>query len=461
VSQTDLPEVLPAFPVVYPSATRPAPPVHRVPGVGTYVLRAGRAGLGWTWRWLVGACMCFNLPVLVWFTSVAAVGWTNRLVQSMVLRSWWRKSELRYQMTFNEFCDSLGPDAPVARPRWFWQERPLAHVRQPVPTGVPSTGPLWYKLSCWFRVWLRVTFDTPLERASQPGPVTQFLRVLCWPWYSLWLNFKLGFVAMFCTFLVLGIPCIMMCWSWEQGWINSFGGGYEEALRGLGLGVLGIFLFAAVMLYVPMAQTHQAVTGRARSFFEFRLIWQLIYARLTLYVLLALAIGFWALVLHIFRDLVLGENFAGNAADDLAQGLAAFRWYLFRLSLFMFPVYVFLRLFAALIYQSAVLKALRRGTITYRDLPSSVVGWHQALKLKIVPQAETVGIGWAARLVVSVNYRRAMLVGLYLVWILFLVRFYVGYFFVYDPYIGILNHPLIQIPCFDFIPAHLYAGREM
>jgi hypothetical protein len=460
VSQTDLPEVLPALPLVYPSAARPTPPPGRAPGVGLLLFRTARAAVGWIWRWLVGAAMCFNLPVLVWFTAIAAVGWTNRLVQAVVLRSWWRKSELRYQMTFAEFCDSLGPDAPAPRPRWFWQERPLAHLRQPVPTGVPSSGPLWYKLSCWFRVWLQVTFNLPLKRASKPGPVTQVLRVLCWPWHSLWVNFKQGFLAMFCTFLVLGIPCIMMCWSWEQGWINSFGGGYEEALRGLGLGALGSLLFAAVMLYVPMAQTHQAVTGRARSFFEFRLIWQLIYARLTLYVLLALTIGFFALILDGVRLRVAGENFAGNAASDPASGLAAFQYDLRIVSLFMFPIYVFLRIFAAWIYQSAVLKALRRGTITYHDLPSTIVGWHKALRLKIVPQAETVGIGWAARLVVSVNYRRAMLFGLYVVWILFLARFYAGYFFVYDPYVGILNHPLIQVPCFDFVPAHLYAGQN-
>jgi hypothetical protein len=459
VSQLDVPEVLPApLPEVRPlrSVRRPAP------GVLTLVGRFLAAVVGWTWRWLVGALMCFNWYILSWFTALAVVGWTNRLVQAVVLRSWFRRSELRQQMTFAEFCNTLGPDAPSPRPRWFLQERPLAHLDQAVPTGVPSTGPLFYQLSCWLRVWLQVTFNLPLQRGDRPGPITKALRLLCWPWYSLWLNFKLGLKASACTFTVLGLPCLLMCWSWEQGWINSFGGGYEEAARGIGLGVLGILLFAAAMLYVPMAQTHQAVTGKARSFFEFRFIWQLIAARLTAYVLLALGIGFWAFVLHAVRDaMAASPDFPGNSAATAEQGLAEFRRYLMVLSLFFFPVYVMLRVFAALVYQSAVIKVLRRGTVTYKELHPVLVGWHQALRLKVVPRAETVGVGWAARLVVSTTYRRTLLVGLYVIWLLFMVRFYAGYFLVYDPYVGILNHPLVQIPCFDFIPQHLWFGQDL
>jgi hypothetical protein len=154
------------------------------------------------------------------------------------------------------------------------------------------------------------------------------------------------------------------------------------------------------------------------------------------------------------------SSFPGNAAATAEEGLFEFQRYLMVLSLFFFPVYVLLRVFAGLIYQSAVLKVLRRGTVTYKELHPVLAGWHQTLGLKVVPRAETVGLGWAARLVVSTNYRRALLCGLYLVWLLFMVRFYVGYFIVYDPYVGILNHPLVQIPCFDFIPQHLWFGRD-
>ena len=49
---------------------------------------------------------------------------------------------------------------------------------------------------------------------------------------------------------------------------------------------------------------------------------------------------------------------------------------------------------------------------------------------------------------------------LFLVWFAFFVRFYIGYFLVYEPYVGFLNHPLIQVPCFDFVPFHLHQGRD-
>src|SRR5205085_631921 len=124
-------------------------------------------------------------------------------------------------------------------------------------------------------------------------------RMLWWPWWSLWLNLSQGVKAVFCTYALLGLPCLLMTWSWEQGWINSFHGGYEQSGLGIGLGLLGIFLFCGVMVYVPMAQAHQAATGQARAFFDFRFVWHLICARITAYVLLALAIGFWSFMLHL------------------------------------------------------------------------------------------------------------------------------------------------------------------
>ena len=82
-------------------------------------------------------------------------------------------------------------------------------------------------------------------------------------------------------------------------------------------------------------------------------------------------------------------------------------------------------------------------------------------RLRVIPRAETVSLGFWARLTARTTYHVALLGGLYWVWFFFLVRFYVGYFFVYDPYLPFLNHPLIQVPCFDFIPVHLYLGRDL
>jgi hypothetical protein len=48
-----------------------------------------------------------------------------------------------------------------------------------------------------------------------------------------------------------------------------------------------VALFVAAMVYVPMAQVHQAVTGDFRAFFEFRFVGRFIRARLRGYVFFA------------------------------------------------------------------------------------------------------------------------------------------------------------------------------
>ena len=101
------------------------------------------------------------------------------------------------------------------------------------------------------------------------------------------------------------------------------------------------------------------------------------------------------------RNMVAAENFAANRASSPEAGLAAFRLYLFELSLVMFPVYVLLRCFAAVIYQSAVLKVLRRGKVTYQELHPVLRRWHEALHLRIIPRAETVSLGFWARLTLA------------------------------------------------------------
>ena len=44
---------------------------------------------------------------------------------------------------------------------------------------------------------------------------------------------------------------------------------------------------------------------------------------------------------------------------------------------------------------------------------------------------------------------------LFLTWFAFAARFYVGYFLVASGPIDFLNHPLVQIPCLNHIPAHM------
>src|SRR5262249_22165497 len=199
---------------------------------------------GWLWRLPVGAVLC-----LWWWSSILVVGWLYRRMQAVVLRRWFLQSPLRAAYTFEEFCDTLGADAPVPRPRWLLRER--------------------------------------IGTALAPGQPGRLGRALTVPWHSLWRNFKVGFQGLFCTFLLTGWGCLLMLFSCEFGWLNSFNKGYEQAVLGPVTGLLGIALFIAAMFYVPMAQAHQAATGDYRAFFEFRFVWSLIRARLGAYVGLA------------------------------------------------------------------------------------------------------------------------------------------------------------------------------
>jgi hypothetical protein len=428
------PEVLPVTPAALPEVlpVRPAPPPPPRPARGNPVLRVVGGFLGWIWRLAAGAAMCFNTFILSYFTSLLAVGWTYRWMQAVVLRGWWKQSPKRHDGSFRDFCDSLGHDGPVPRPRWFLRERIVAFMQRPGPGGQPASG-------------LRL-----------------FGRALTVPWYSLWLNFKTGLAGVFCTFLLTGWGCLLMVFGWEFGWFNSINRYYEQSLVGPGSFLLGLLLFILAMFYVPMAQAHQAATGQARAFFEFRFIRRLVRARLTPYVGLAMLTGLASLILSIVVLQTVGENFIANDRTLSAEeGLTTFRQYLALWTLLLlFPLYLGLRWLAAVIYRSAVLKALRQGKITRAELNPVLAGWMDRMELKVVPRAETVGLGWYARLTTRFAYRRVLFTVLFFVWLVFATRMLVHHFFRSHPVVGYLNQPMIQLPCFDFIPEHLYLGRN-
>ncbi len=417
-------EALPLEPV-RPTAARKPPDAVLLHGL--------RATAGWLWRWLVGATLCFTgVFVLSYFTAVVVVGWTYRWMQAVVLRGWWRRSPLRQQMSFREFCDTLGPDGPVPRPRFFWRERIGEVLRRPGPGGLPA------------------------------GPLRQLGRVLSVPLGSFWRNARLGAEALLCDALLLGWGCLFMLAGWEFGWLNSFHKGYEQSGYGAVFYFTGGVLLIAALFYVPMAQVHQAATGQARAFFEFRFVWRLIRARLGAYVGLAALIVFASLVFMGIRLNAFAEHFTPNRADlSPQQALQAFREEFWRWSLFvLFPLLLLLRWVAAVIYRSAVLKALRRGTVTHGELHPVLARWFDKLQLTIVPTAAPIGVGWWARLTVRWAVHRILFTLLFLVWVVYFARVFVSYFLVADPMVGFLNHPLIELPCFDLIPQHLYFGRN-
>jgi hypothetical protein len=431
------PAVLPVpqaleVPQVLPLQDRPTGG-RRKPDPALALLSGLRAVGGWLWRWAAGAVLCATgVYLLTYFTAVVVVGWTYRWMQGLVLLGLWRQSPLRQKMTFQEFCDSLGPDGPKLQPRWFLRERIREVLHRPGPGG----------------------------RAA--GPVRLFCRVVSLPVHSLWRNFSLGVQALLCDAFVLGWGSLFMLIGWEFGWLNSFHKGYEQSIFGPSAYFFGGLLLILGLFYVPMAQAHQAVTGQARAFFEFRFVWRLVRARLGRYVGLALLIVFASFAFSLVRMQALDDRFAGNDSNHTPlQGRDAYRLWLLGISLFvLFPLLLLLRYTAAQVYRSAVLKVLQRGTVTRGELHPVLGRWLDQLEIKIVPTAATTGIGWWARLTTRWAMHRILFTILFFVWFVYFGRVFAQYFLVADPITAFVNHPMIELPNFDLIPRHLYFGEN-
>ncbi len=412
-----IPDILPTVVPASPTGRKSQGPARRS-GFFQWIA----ALFGWCWRILVGGLLCFNL-----FGGIVVTGWTYRWMQGLVLRGWHSRSRLRDQESFDDFCSSLGHNAPVSRPRWFIQERMTSALNRPDVIG------------------------------RGPGTIRKILRALRLPWHSLWLNFKIGLQGLFGTYLLTGLGCLIMLFSWEFGWLNSFNKGYEQAFIGPLTGLLGIFIFIAAMFYVPMAQVHQAVTGEFRAFFDVRFVWRLIQARLSLYVILAALITLLSLPLEILKTAPVSfdDHFDSwtNASD--AEVYVMLRNYFLVSSFVLFLFLLAWRWLAARIYRSAVLKVLERGWITRAELHPTLATWLDRLGIFPVPTLETTGITYVVKSGSRLVYRRVLFVCLFFIWFGFVAKSYVGEFFHIHPGWGFMNHPLVQLPDFNYMPPDL------
>jgi hypothetical protein len=418
-----------------PAAAAPWEPLPRKPERPREPSLIGHlvsAFFGWSWRLPVGALLCMN-----GWTSILVVGWLYRLVQGRVLYGWWKRSPVRTQGPYTAFLATLGPEAPVRRPRWFLRDRFTAasfrrELLAPTADGEP---PLWPRIA---------------------------LRALVSPLRSLWLNGKIGVQALLCLFLLTGWGCLLMTFSWEFGWLNSFNKGYEQYFVGPLTGISGILLFSLALCYVPMAAVHQAVTGDPWAFFDFRFVWRLVRARLSAYLLLAgLTAGMGALLQILktaplfFDDTV---DFWTNLSDAQLRD-ALWQYYLFG-SFLLLGTIIVTHLLAARIYRSAVLKVLRRGRVSREQLHPVLASWLERLDLLPTVQPPPQGLTHVLRATGRVGYRRVLFMLLFLTWVGYVFSVYVAEFFNYHPYAGFLNHPVVQLPCFNYLPPDLSSAPK-
>ena len=369
--------------------------------------------------------------------SILVVGWTYRLAQRSVLKSWWSRSSRREQGgTFASFL-AENPNMNVHQhwPNWFLGQSDECRVTSDTESGLS----------------LPVTRYASLV-TRHASRLTRFL------FHSLWLNFWIGLRAVLNTWMLTIPACVFWWFGWYDGWNNSFTKGYEQAPVGPLISVGGILLFIAAMFYLPMAQARQAATGEWRSFYQLRLIWAIIRSRYLACVGLALLYCAFALPLNILKTGPIFWSTGKPAFEQLTntQVLKALDGYFFWCALIMLPAYVILRLVAARIYASGILALLGTGAIE----PSALAENERKILERLGLAAAKPGpvrhrfvrlIAWAGTRLGRI-ITGAML---FFIWFGFVAQIYIAEFFNNHGGRGWLNQPLVQLPWFHYVPARL------
>ncbi|MEZ5779373.1 MAG: hypothetical protein R3E44_13515 [Paracoccaceae bacterium] len=243
-------------------------------------------------------------------------------------------------------------------------------------------------------------------------------------------NIRSGFGAAFSLLLATFPFSVFWLVAWWAGWENSFNKGYEQAFVGPSVGLAGIAVFAAIMIYLPMGLAHQAVENRALSFFEHRQVRSAVrHAGWThvgwAFTTLVLALPFFA-----SRGLpAFAEGIYPPIADMTAEKAVELRGALdLAIAAYVFVTLLFLRSWLARIYANAVLRACRgKDADVWRMSP-------------LVPRFGDVTV-WrpagAARLV--------RLLALLALWTALAVLVFVGQFLNHEWHVW-LTHPYVFLP---------------
>ena len=336
--------------------------------------------------------------------AILAVGWTYRLMQRQALKNWWLRSPEWYDGVRFETLVSTNDDL-----------REHAH------------WPNWIRGERWFS--------------------------------SLRKNFSVGLRAVFNSFVLTLVPGLIWFLTWEAGWDNSFNFGYEQSFVNPSRYLLGMFLFIAVMFYLPMAQARQAVTGDWRAFYDFRVVRRLVKRRWLACLVLAAAYALISLPVTYLKVIPYFIGKDDEAFLDLpaVEVLRQFHGYLFFASLFVFPAFVFLHVLAARFYAGAVRDALQDDEVEPVGFEVTAV---EKLHIDLPdprPQrsAPTRFVLWAGGLTGRITAGFLTV----LIWFAFASQILVGQFFNFEKRAvrGWLTQPLVQMPWFDLTPQQLRA----
>lgn len=370
------------------------------------------------WKVFVGALLCQRWP-----TSFLVVGWSYRAMQRRALRVWEKHSPIdESNRTALKQSDPLFL-SHTNWPNWFFQQKELRRA-----SAAPESR------------------RTRVRRAAGAAGA------------SLGENLRIGFLGIFNTTVVMVLPVGLWQIGWYSGWDNSFNKGYEQYYVGIALSWIGILLFLAAMLFLPMAQARQAVTGDWRAFYHFKMLWQITRNAPVRTVLLAAAYSLTSLPIAIalaapfFIDQTVPQSI-NFTATEMIEFLNR---YYFRLAVYGFIAYVFVRWIAAGWYARTVVELLHTGRLKADALAGAERHALRVLQLDHQGEAEKLHPAIAVTLAVSRPvWRTAVLTGAVLVWFTFVAQIYVREFIVYHPFQGFLNQPLVQLPWFRYVPKAL------
>ncbi len=366
------------------------------------------------WLLLVCTIWCQTL-----FTAILALGWSYRWVRHLVSRQLFQLSPIVEKTTWQQFASNLESLTPV-------RDTPNLFRKQP---GISSPRYLLFK---YIHHWL----------------------------HACWLNFRVGLGAILTTWVLTLLPCIIFAIAWYTGWHISFTKMYEESATGASLGFSGLLILTVIMLYLPIAQARHAFTNDGYSFFDWRFISAVVWRRPWQLFLLAMGYAIANVVLTFFKAT---PTFFTTMNPNLAsisplEALELLNQYYFYSGSIAFLLFLALRTIAGNIYSSALKEMWCQSILEAEAFNQEERRWFELLAVSYGSQYQKPGlVKKILGIPLTISYRGTMITLTVLVWSLFNFLPFVSEFANYYPVRGFLNQPLVQLPCFRYVPTHLEA----
>lgn len=275
---------------------------------------------------------------------------------------------------------------------------------------------------------------------------------------SSYFHFKVGLSAAIFTEIMTFIPCLLWSYAWHIGWHISFNKMYEESAIGSSLGFLGIILFAIIMFYVPLAQARYSLTQDWKSFFGFKLIIKWIFRRPLQLFFLGSGYLISSIIFLFIKTIPTFLTANNPTLEQLtsSQALQFLNDYYFWTGIIALALFFSLKIIAGVIYAGVLVETWHQQSFPSQELHEQEV---YLLKKLDIPrkcfQKKTKILTNFFLFSLSLSYRGCLFLLSFLIWFLFSFTPFISEFFHYYPQRGFLNQPLVQIPCFRYVPKSL------